>query len=117
MYLFFFLIATLLAPVAARAADCQPDEKVRVANAKILNVEVMDASKFPSHHPDVYYSTDFHVTLPGCAGLPVIVREIEPLAPKCRMGQTVNGTGTYMRYLIDKTRIYVAFYPKDIACR
>ena len=117
MYLFFFLVAMLLVPIAADAAECQPAEKVSVVNAKILNVEVMDASKFPSHHPDVYYSTNFRVALPGCTGLPVVVREIELLAPKCQNGQTISTTGSYMKYLTDKTRIYVAVYPKELACR
>jgi hypothetical protein len=107
----------LLAPVAARSAECQPPENVKVVNAKILNVEVRDASKFPSHHPDVYYSTNFHVALPGRTGIPVVVREIEPLAPKCQNGQTISAMGTYMKFMTDKTRIYVAVYPKEIACR
>jgi hypothetical protein len=117
MYRLCYLIGMLLAPMAARAAECKPPENIKVVNAKILDVEVADASKFPSHHPDVYYSTDFHVTLPGCTGIPVIVREIEPLAPTCRMGQTVNVTGKYMAFLVDKTNIYVAVYSKAIACR
>jgi hypothetical protein len=117
MYLFLLLVAMLLTPIAARAAECRPAENVKVVNAKILKVDVADASKFPSHHPDVYYSTDFHVALPGCTGLPVIVREIEALAPKCQNGQTISATGKYMEFLTDKTRIYVAVYPKEITCR
>jgi hypothetical protein len=121
-----FLIATsflvfaaviLLVPIESHAAECRPGEEVKVVNAKIAKVDVADASKFPSHHPDVYYSTNFHVAQPGCAGIPVIVREIEPLAPKCRVGQTINGTGAYMQYLVDKTIVYVAFYPREFDCR
>ena len=53
----------------------------------------------------------------GCTGIPVIVREIEPLAPKCQNGQTISATGKYMQFMIDKTRIYVAVHSKEIACR
>ena len=47
----------------------------------------------------------------------MIVREIEPLAPKCQNGQTISATGKYMQFMIDKTRIYVAVHSKEIACR
>ena len=103
MYKFCLFIFIALVPVAAHAAQCQPPEKVKVADAKILKVEVMDASKFPSHHPDVYYSTNFQLNLPGCTGIPIVFREVEPLAPKCRMGQTVSATGTYMEFMTDRT--------------
>jgi hypothetical protein len=117
MYLFFFVVVMLLAPIAARA-ECRPPEEVKVVNARIVNIEIGDASKFPSHHPDAYHATNFHLALPGCAGIPVVVREIEPLAPKCRNDQTISTKGTYMEFLIDKDHsIYVAAYPKEIICR
>ena len=117
MYFIFFLIATTLAPIAASAAECRPPENVRVFGATILDVEVRDPSKFPSHHADVYYSTTFKIGLPGCSGIPVVVREMEPIVQKCQKGQTINATGTYMEYFSNKTHIYVAVYPKDITCR